>query len=267
MKRLALLLATFFLLAPAASCVGTTGSDLVSFQAFAAGALEPVDREVRFTNGLGWQVSLTRAKLHVGALYLNRSVPVSGGQERECFLPGVYVAQVLSGRDIDVLSTRPQPLPVSGSGTADRAVTGEVWLTGGRVDALDDRTTIVDVAGTATRGAESFRFEALVTIGRNRVPPATDPARPGANPLCAERIVTPVAVDITPADGGALVVRIDPRGWFANVDFGELEPVAAGSDLRRFPDETTGQPATNLYRGLRASAGVYSFEWLASPPQ
>lgn len=258
-------LALLALVAPA--CVGTTGSDLVTFGAYAAGAVEPEDREVRFTNGLGWQVSLTRAKLRVGALYLNRTVPVSGGQERECFLPGVYVAEVLSGRDIDVLSTRPQPFPAPGTGTADRAVTGEVWLTGGRVDALDDRTAILDAAGTASRGGESFRFEALLTIGRKRVPASTDPARPGANPLCAERIVTPIAVDVTPADGGALLLRIDPRGWFSNVDFSELEPVSAGSDLRRFPDESTGQPATNLYRGVRASAGVYSFQWLASPPQ
>ena len=107
-----------------------------------------------------------------------------------------------------------------------------------------------------------MRFEATITIGRNRVAASTDPARPGANPLCAERIVTPVPVAVRPRDTGALLVRIDPRGWFANVELGELEPVSPESDLRRFPDDNSNQPATNLYRGLRSASGVYTFEWL-----
>lgn len=248
------------------ACIGTTGSDLVSFKAYGAGPADlPNDAPVHglsFVNGRGWSITLTRAKVRLGALYLNRSVPVSGGQERECFLPGVYVAQVLSGITVDALSTTLQPFPELGSGTADHAVTGEVWLTGGRIDEQDDRTTIADVAGTATRGAESMRFEGTVTIGKNRRSPQTDPARPGANPLCASRIVTPIPVSITPTDGGSLVVRVDPRGWFANVELAELTPVSPGSDLRRIPDDSESQPSLNLFNGLRAASGVYRFEWL-----
>jgi hypothetical protein len=248
------------------ACIGTTGSEIVSFKAFASGPPElPVDtpeRGLSFVNGRGWAITLTRAKLHIGAVYLNRSVPVSGGQERECFLPGVYVAQVLSGVTIDALSPTPQPFPELGSGTADHAVTGEVWLTGGRIDAEEDRTTIADVAGTATRDGESMRFEGTVSIGKNRRPTQTDPARPGANPLCAARIVTPIPTSVTPTDGGSLVVRVDPRGWFANVELGELTPVTPESDLRRIPDDSEGQPAANLYGGLRASIGVYRFDWI-----
>lgn len=108
-----------------------------------------------------------------------------------------------------------------------------------------------------------MRFEGTITIGKNRVAGQTDPARPGANPLCAERIVTPIPVaTITPTDGGSLVVRVDPRAWFANVELADLEPVSSGTDLRRFPDESINQPATNLYRGLRASSGAYRFEWI-----
>jgi hypothetical protein len=248
------------------ACIGTTGSEIVSFKAFASGPADlPADTSARglsFVNGRGWSITLTRARLRLGAVYLNRSVPVSGGQERECFLPGVYVAQVLSGVTIDALSSQLQPFPEAGTGTADHAVTGEVWLTGGRIDAEDDRTTIADVAGTATRGAESMRFEGTVTIGKNRRTVQTDPARPGANPLCAARIVSPIPTSITPADGGSLVVRVDPRAWFANVELGELTPVTSESDLRRIPDDSEGQPAANLFGGLRASNGVYRFEWL-----
>lgn len=243
-----------------AACIGTTGSATVSFDAYAAGPVGVSNHQLDFVNGRGWSISLTRANLHVGALYLNRSVPVSGGQERACFLPGVYVAQVLEGADVDALDPDRQPFPVAGHGTADRAITGEVWLTGGRIDEQEDRTTIADVAGTASRDGVTMRFEGAITIGRNRLPAESDPARPGANPLCAARIVTPIPTDITPHDGAALVLRVDPRGWFANVELGELPPVTPGSDLHRFADDSTSdQPSTNLFNGLRAATGVYSF--------
>lgn len=249
----------------ATACIGTTGSELVTFRAFGAGPADaPSDAQTNglsFVNSFGWSITLSRAKLHVGAVYLNRSVPVSGGQERSCFLPGVYVAQVLRGADIDALSPELQPFPEPGTGTADHAITGEVWLTGGRVDASDDTTAIAEVAGTATRGSESMRFEGTVTIGKNRLE-QTDPARPGRKPLCAERIVSPIPVSITPSDGGALVVRVDPRQWFKNVDLSELEPVAPESDLCRIPDDASTQPAVNLYRGLRGAVGVYRFDWI-----
>lgn len=256
-------LMSFVLAVSAGACIGTTGSEIVSFQAFAAGPPDAPDGEgLSFTNGLGWSITLTRAKVRIGAVYLNRSVPVSGGQERECFLPGVYVAQVLSGREVDALSPELQPFPELGTGTADPAVTGEVWLTASRIDAPEDGAVIADVAGTATRGSESFLFDGKVTFGQHRTGPRTDPARPGAKPLCAERIVTPIPVAITPTNGGALVVRVDPRAWFANVDFGELEPEAPGSNLRRIPDDATTQ-SQNLYGGIRAaSSGAYRFEWI-----
>lgn len=248
------------------ACVGTTGSGVVSFDTYAAGLADlPPDAAARglsFVNSAGWSITLTRAKVHIGAIYLNRSVPVSGGQERACFLPGVYVAQVLSGLTIDTLSPALQRLPEGGSGTADHAVTAEVWLAGRRVDEPDDPTIVLDVAGTAARGAESMRFEGAITIGRNRRAPSTDPARPGANPPCAQRIVTPIPTSITPTDGGALVLRVDPRPWFANVELGELEPVSPGSDLRRIPDDSVSGPAFSLFKGLTSASPVtYRFEW------
>ncbi len=253
------------LVAAGTACIGTTGGEVVTFRAFAAGTSD-AKQDLTFTNGRGWTITLTKARVRIGALYLNRSVPVSGGQERECFLPGVYVAQVLRGIDVDVLSPELQPFPDPGRGTADPAVTGEVWLTGGRIDDLDDRTKIAEVEGSAVRGPERLRFEGTITIGKNRLEKQTDPARPGANPLCAERIVTPIPVSITPQNGGALVVRVDPRGWFANVELGDLEPVSPESDLRRFVDESAAnsQPSDNLYRGLRAASGVYGFEFVTS---
>jgi hypothetical protein len=256
------------LAAPLSACVGTTGSDLLSFDAAAAGPVDAVaGQPYSFTTGRGYHVVLTRAKLHVGAVYLNRARPVSGAQATNCILPGIYVAQVTEGLDVDVLSPTPQPFPVKGEATADRAIVGEVWLTHGDVDAPDDAGVIVDVAGTADRGGEVFPFEGTLTIGKNRTPPIADPALPSALPICKERIVSPIDVSITPKNGGTLLLRIDPRGWFTNVDFAQLDEVQGAPPLYAFKDETEAGPNASLYHGLQARSGVYAFSWTYSIDQ
>lgn len=253
------------LAAPLSACVGTTGSDLVTFEAAAAGPAEAVAGEpFVFTSGRGYRVTLTRAKLHVGAVYLNRARPVSGAQATSCILPGIYVAEVTEGLDVDVLSPAPQPFPAKGEGTADRAIVGEVWLTHGDVDATDDPGVILDVAGTAERDGGVFPFEGNLTIGANRVPPIADPSLPSAHPICKERIVSPIDVSLTPKNGGSLLLRIDPRGWFTNVDFAALDRVSDAPPLYAFADETEPGPNASLYHGIQARTGVYQFSWIDS---
>ena len=46
-----------------ASCIGTTGGDLVSFRAFAAGTPATTAQGLTFTNGRGWNITLTRAPI------------------------------------------------------------------------------------------------------------------------------------------------------------------------------------------------------------
>jgi hypothetical protein len=244
-------------------CVGTTGSDLVTFDAAAAGPADAVaGQPYGFTSGRGYEVTLARATLHVGAVYLNRARPISGEQATACVLPGIYVAQVTEGLDVDVLSPAPQPFPAPGEGTADRALTGEVWLTHGDVAAPDDPGVILDVAGTATKGGAAFPFTGALTIGENRVPPIADPALPSAHPICKERIVSPIEVDLTPHAGGSLLLRVDPRGLFTNVDFAALAPSAAEPSGYAFADETEAGPNASLYHGLQARSGVYQFSWI-----
>lgn len=251
------------LAAPLTACVGTTGSDLVTFEAAAAGPEDAVaGQPFVFTSGRGYEVTLTRAKLHVGAVYLNRARPVSGAQATSCVLPGIYVAEVTEGLDVDTLSPAPQPFPMKGEGTADHAIVGEVWLTNGDVNALEDQGVILDVAGTATRGGDTFPFEGKLTIGANRVPPVADPSLPSAHPICKERIVSPIDVSLTPKNGGSLLLRIDPRGWFTDVDFAKLASDSNAPPLYAFDDETVPGPDASLYRGLQARTGVYQFSWI-----
>jgi hypothetical protein len=240
-------------------CVGTTGGDEFSFQAFARGP-EGVSAPYDFVNGKGYRVSLERARVHVGAAYLNRSAPTSVSASTSCTLAGIYSAEVAGALDVDALSDVPQPFPVAGRATSDRARTGEVWLTGRDVNDPADSTVILDVAGTASREGESRAFAGQLTIGENRVQP-TPSAEPGLKPICKERIVSPIPVDVTPARGGRLTLAIEPAKMFANVDFFELAADAGGT-LEFDDDPATATPAsTNLYIGLRASSGVYSFSF------
>ena len=250
-------------------CVGTTGSGLVTFQAYVSGPSDAIEgKPLEFDTGRGFHVSLSRAVLHVGALYLNRSVPISGAQETGCILPGLYVAQVIPpqgapGLDVDLLSPKPQLFPGDGNGTADAAFAAEVWLTGGDVDAQDDPTVILDVEGNATKGAKTLHFTGAITIGKNWQPPPLDSSQPGSNPVCKQRIASPIKLDaaVTPRQGGALFLAIDPRPWFANVEFSELTPADADPRNVVFANGPDDAPSRNLFLGLHASRGVYSFSW------
>jgi hypothetical protein len=248
-----------------ASCVGSTGNELVTFHAAAAGPSDAVaGSSLSFTTPRGFHVVLTQARVHVGAIYLNESVPISGSQATSCTLPGIYVGEVTEGLDVDALSPAPQPFPAQGRGTAAAAVAGEVWLTAGDVNAEDTSMAVVQVAGTAEKAGVSYPFEGRVTIGKNRVVAPKDPSMPGANPICRQRIISPIPTHMSLRPGSTLLLRIDPRGWFVNVDFGDLEKVS-DAPLYRFADEPAGTASNSFYSGVRATSGVYAFED-ATPP-
>ncbi len=256
----------------AAGCGGTTGSGLVTFAAAAAGSSDaPGTDQWAFDTPLGFHVTLTKATLHVGAVYLNASVPVSGAQETSCILPGVYVAQVTRGRDVDLLSATPQPFPFDGEGKADPAKAGELWLMGvSDVNAQADITPVLVLAGSASDGTTSLRFSGTLTIGANRVTKPTNAAEPGSHPLCKERIVTPIPANVTPLDGGTLVVRVDARQLVASVNFTDADFLAkdgtSGGTGVVFDDHSNTAPSRTLYQALHAAALVYRFEWLPGGP-
>jgi hypothetical protein len=253
---------------------GSTSGALVTFRAAAAGPADAVaGQPLTFSSSpvgasgsaTQYQVTLTRARLHIGAVYLNRSVPLSGAQAQSCVLNGIYSGQVTSPLDVDLLSPQPQAFSADGEGTADLSQTGEVWLFGTDPFASDDTTVIVDVAGTAAQGATSIAFTGQFTIGAKRLTPPSNPALPGQFPLCKQRIITEqLATPFKLAQGGTLLLRIDPRPWFANVDFAQLpfmDPANPDPAHRKFyGDGTAGVPDANFYQDLHTTSN-YAFYW------
>ena len=243
------------------ACVGTTGDQVVDFEAAASGPADVVTGEpLSFQGSGGWQVTLTNARLQIGAIYLVESMPVSGAEATSCILPGNYVAQIVQGRQIDLLSNEPQSFPTLGHGSTLQALAGQVWLTGGDVDLADDPTpptVILRVSGSAKRGSELRPFQAELTIAGNRVSEAG--AAAGGSTICEERIVSPIATSIRIQNGGALWLRVDPRWLFTNVDFGALE---SDGDTFVFKDDSSDQPSANLYQNLTQAGKLYDLSWV-----
>lgn len=235
---------------------GTTGGKLVSFEVVARGAAPRVGMTAGVHDtSLGWHVELSKANLYLGAVYLDQTRPNSGIQGTDCILPGVYTGEALHGRSVDVLSSLPQPFPGPGTGTDDEALTGEVWLTGGDVNAETDPTVIADLAGTATRGAQVLPFSATIRISSSNRGIPSPPALPSQHPICKQRIVSPIAIDLRPRDGGTLVITVDPSGWFDTVDFAKLPPDGV------FPDSNTSDASAALFGAIHSATTTFQFSF------
>ena len=248
-------------------CVGTTGGDIVDFQAAASGPEGAIaGQPLRFDTARGWHVELTTARMHIGAMYLSDYSPPSGSQITSCILPGSYVAQVIEGRDIDLLSGKSQLFPVLGHGTALEALSAQVWLTGGDVNNPNDPpqpTVVLQLAGSAQDGSTARKFTAQLTIANNRI--SGTGAVAGADPICTERIVSPIPTSVQIESSGALLLRIDPRLLFTNVDFGALTQQNADKSYAFSDDPSaTDQPSVNLYDNLKQAGPLYAFSWMRS---
>jgi hypothetical protein len=237
------------------ACVGTTGGAIVDFPAVVVTAPEAKD----FTNDRGWHVVLTKAKLHIGAVYLDSALPVSGAQSTECILPGTYVGELTNGLDVDLLSPTAQPFPDLGHGTTTPARAAQVWLTAGDVNLVDDSTPMLDIEGIADRAGDVRPFSGTIVIGKNR---AATTATPGASPICKQRIVSPIPTTVAVEKTGTLRLEIDARQLFVNVEFADLEKSGTTYVFSDAPG-TDGytQPSINLYENLHSGGALYALSW------
>lgn len=255
---------SFVALATALSgCIQSTGGALVAFHAQAGGDPLVVDGSpLQFRSPAGYDVTLTRAQFTVGAIYLNQQNPQNYALTQSCVETGIYSGEVRGGVVIDALDPNAQAFAVEGNGTDAPTRAAELWLTGGDLFDDSDRTVILDVAGEAHTSTRSFPFEGQVTISTNRQLPPRNPALPGSNPLCRQRIVSPIAFDASLSRGSTLSLWVDPRAWFATVDFSTLTVSTDQPSLYRFTDDgsSSAQADKALYNALRSASGPYRLE-------
>ncbi len=237
----------------------------MTFDAYASGPADATS-PLAFETELGFQVTLTKATMHVGAVYLTATAANLSSQDSSCIEPGRYLAEVPGPADVNLLSAAPQAFSVRGDGSVDVAVTGELWPTGGDINATDDSTEVLALEGTATRGGMSWPFEATVTIGENRTKPTSNPALPGLNPICKRRIVVVSPIQTPIVAGKSLYVRVDPRELVRLVDFSQLDLVqTTPSPLYQVPDSDTADTAgaaagRDLFTGI-LTAGSSAFDF------
>lgn len=246
-----------------ASCNGTTGDALYTFNAYAAGAKGAGDP---FTLD-GYKVQLTQAQMYIGAVYVNEAPGGSGGtfNTPECIDSGVYCAQVPGGVEVNLLSTTPQPFSVQGSGSADLGLSWDLYLAEGDVnsDAINANPThnIADLAGTATplSGGPPIYWAATVNINPGttediagaRGAPVESAGQPGLNPICLARILHLGGISLTLSEGVSMLLTIDPRAFFQAAassfeppnDFSKLPPIALPAcqldNTSQYPDSAT----------------------------
>lgn len=267
MMRRACLLGIF---AAIGACNGTTGYQLVSFYAAAAGPPDARKGQPYSFDAGDLHVTLTQATLHVGALYLTQSVPQAGGGPAPCTLPGTqqgaFVGEVRGGGDVDLLDPSAQELSVTGDGSTIPAATGQVWLMHGDVNADHDPLPILTVEGTFESAGQAHTFSGAITIDHGRQPSTTNTALPGAHLICQLRIVSGIPVDMTLAQSGTLVLRVDPKQLFNAAMLSELPDCPGGIPADRcFTNDESNQPSTSLFDNLKGT-GPYGFEWLPSAP-
>jgi hypothetical protein len=263
--------------------VGTTGSGIVDFDAYASGPPDATgtpgsEHAYAFASPYtGYAITLRTATLQIGAVYLDATpctgssdVPACVDQDAETIaqvnggVQGAFGVET-SGVLLDALSPDPQAFATGGTGIVQPARSAEVWLVApdGMADPIDDPANdavIATASGTAEKDGHAYPFTASVSIGANRMLPAENPALPGENPICLQRIVRPICLSpaLEPEPGTALRVGVDPKGWFDNVDFSRLGP--SGGVIPDSNDDVNGH---NLFQGLESSSGVYTFSFAA----
>ena len=241
-----------FLLAAALAACGTTGGNIVSFEVVARGSGAS---GIRHRRSAGTS-SCRGRRLHIGAVYLNQTRPNSGSQETDCILPGIYTAQELTPLDVDVLS--PDAAAVSRARHRHRRRGADRRGLADRRRRQCRRRRDRDRRAQRARRARArrcCRSRATVQINSaNRgIPWAT--ALPSLHPICKQRIVSPIRIDLRPHDGGTLAITIDPSGWFANVDFADVPPDGV------FPDDRTNDASDHLFNAIRAATATFQFSF------
>jgi hypothetical protein len=274
-------------LAPLASagCAGGTGSKRFTFEARAGG----VDREASggpftFTNQTGWTITLTKADVTIGPIYLNVVPPLRDNAQTflDLFVKtawahgeghlseGRIVGEVLGQLRFSALSSELISFPVTGSLTQEEVRTAEVWFypeAGVSPDTTKIDTVALDVAGEATKGGSTIHFRGALKLDDAWQPDVPAGSR-ATSPITDIRRVRGIQATFFPIEGGHLELRFDVTRLFRGADFSNLTSNPSDKDgtkalvQAKTGKVTTDQVMTNLFQGLRSSSGTYAVRWV-----
>lgn len=269
----------------ASACASATGGKRFEFQARAGGVIPDgvrTDAGFVFTNANGWTITLDRASVTLGPVYLNVVAPLR--QETTGLLglfvknawahgeghlgSGRVVGEVLGQVTFDALSPEPVAFPTSGSVTQEDIRSAEIWFyprPGVSPETTKIDTVALDVRGTAERDGTTVPFRGSLVLDDTWQPEQAAGTR-GTQAITDIRQVRGVPAAFYPVEGGTLDVRIDVTRLFRGADFGNLaaNPKDPDGTTRLVQSKTgsvtTDQVMTNLYQGLRAT-GSYTVRW------
>jgi hypothetical protein len=273
-----------------AACSGTTGSQRFAFDAKIGGAAtlptakaDPIAPLV-FDNERGWTISLERANVTVGPVYLNvlaplrvslwdRLVPSAWASGESHQAGGRVVGEVLGQVQFDALSSTLVSFPVRGVVLQEQVRSLDLWFfpePGVTAESPTLATTALDVAGMAERknalaAPEKVRFRGKLTLSDDWLPTQ---GKRGAVSIADVRKVRGIGGNFVPTEGGELHIRFDVQQVFRGADFDSLSNNPADADGTRVLVQaksgkvTVDQVMTNLYQGLRQTEGTYQVKWV-----
>jgi len=215
-----------------AACSTSTGGELVEPDVQIAGAGPVQDVSIG-----AWSLSLDRADLAVGPLYLWSEVPASADEDAGGKLVGEAPDQVV----LDVLSQESLALS-DARGLGGPVGSIEVWL-----EPLEGGDTLV-VEGTASKEGQDYPFEATISWEEPWVPEDES-----VNALLRRRLRGLEAQGTLGSDT-SIRLTVDASAWFTEEGLDGLPDLAEGEDGVRVltPDSLTGR---DLDQGVRRVTG------------
>lgn len=251
---------------------GTTGQQRVAFTAW-VGGVERSDGPMRFTTSTGWSVTLTEARIAVGPVYLNTLealtacaqplrrftellAPTAWANGESHLGAGQVVGQVTRQMEVDALSPRLVEMSGGGDGLDVPARTADFWLYNMDVGALHGAA--VRVAGVASRDdTTTVPFTGALVMDASLTTAQT--------PLDVARRVRGVPAVMMLSEGGALRVRVDPRGWFQGADFSELTTTATDA-AGRHAFSLTDNVGRAFAASVRTTRGTFQLSFAEKEP-
>lgn len=264
-------------------CSADTGSERFVFEARAGGAATATGAPLQFTNQTGWAITLTRADVTLGPLYLNVQPPLRTALAprsrwldwivRPAFAQashldeGRVVGEVLGQVTFSALSPELVPFPVPGTLAQEDVRTAEVWYypsPGLSPEASAIDSVALDVAGEASRDGVSYSFEGQLVLNDDWITAGTAGTR-GSTSIVDIRQVRGIAAGFFPERGGHLELRLDVTRLFRGANFASLEdnpPDASGVRTLVQAAGERDQVMSNLFQGLREANGTYAVSWV-----